>query len=194
MKKVILIPALLLAFASIFAQNLSAQATGFQGFLAQFQAATLPYEIKADALDATVTTVGEPLGWEYYEYLPELERSAQFSRMPVSPEPVAVFETEQFYAFLYNIARGANTQRTLSITVFDKDGNYIATNFVAGINEKSVVTANISANLKATVTVAGKEKTQELTIDLLMAGNPDQIDWSAVSVKEVSGMATAEQE
>ena len=183
MTKVIFIPALLLVFTSLFAQNLNAQTPGFQEFLAQFPKSTLPYSIGEQDLTANAATAATRLDWEYYEFLPELERSAQFSRTPVYPEPVAMFETEQYYAVLYNIARGTQKGKTFSVSVYDKEGNYLATNYVAGINAKSMVTVEITAELTAKVQLfqiinGAADLQSTMPLDLIIPGNPDQIDWS----------------
>ena len=111
MKNIILIPALLLAFASSFTTTLTAQDSdhpSFTEFVAQFPKASLPYAITTEdlksQLESKTTAKAKRLDWQYYEYLPELERSAQFSNMPVYPEPVASFETQEYVAVLYNLS------------------------------------------------------------------------------------------
>jgi hypothetical protein len=209
MKKATAIPTILLAFASLFTFNLNAQETAtFQDFLAQFPTATLPYSFSTDDLQGQLqnrtAAKAANLDWEYYSFLPELERSAQFSSMPVSPEPVAKFETENNIAVLYNIARGLNRgTKTYSITIFDKKGNYVGTHFVAGVNANTLTAATINENLTADVKaynvnwakdyrtfgatdnqVTGLELTESQTLELVAAGNPDQIEWAKTTAPQ----------
>lgn len=204
MKKTTVIPTILLALVSLFAINLKAQdTTSFQDFLAQFPAATLPYSFNAEDLQGQLqnrtAAKATRLGWEFYQFLPELERSAQFSSMPVHPEPVAKFETENNIAVLYNIARGLSRgTKTYSITIFDKQGNYIGTHFVAGVNPNMLTVATITENLNADVKeykvnwtndfrangfqnnqITNIELTASQTLDLITSGNPDQIEWTS---------------
>lgn len=219
----ILIPALLLAIFSAFnlnaqsASNTTSNAPAFQDFLSQFPKATLPYTFSTDEMKAQVekpaATRAKRLAWEFYQFLPELERSAQYSNMPVYPEPVASFETDQYFAVLYNIARGIGKGvKTYSITVYDKQGNYIGTNFVAGYNSKSITAATIDASLQAKVTefevnwemnylengaegnrIIDLKTKGSQTLDLTAPGNPDQLEWSAAPMqKDNSAMATAD--
>lgn len=192
MKKFATIPFLLIAFAGIMnISQLDAQENTeptFNDFLAQFPKESLPYTMTAEDLQQQIqpkpATKVTRLGWDYYSFLPELERSAQYSNMPVYPEPVAVFETHGYYAVLYNLARGLSKgTKTYSITVYDLDGGYIGTQFVAGINNKEITTLSIEENLMATVEVLNIEKEgmhrfDKQTIDLLAPGNPDQLGWS----------------
>jgi hypothetical protein len=192
MKNIVLIPLLLIAFTGLLNINrLNAQDNAeptFADFLAQFPKASLPYTMTAQDLQEQIqpkpNTKVNRLGWDYYSFLPELERSAQYSNMPVYPEPVAVFETRGYYAVLYNLARGLSKgTKTYSITVYDLDGGYIGTQFIAGINAKEITAVRIEANLMATVEVLKIEKDglrnyDKQTIDLLVPGNPDQLGWS----------------
>lgn len=204
MKKTTAIPTILLALVSLFAINAKAQdTTTFQDFLAQFPTATLPYTFSTEELQSQLQTrtvaKAKRLGWEFYQFLPELERSAQFSSMPVYPEPVAKFETENNVAVLYNIARGLSRgTKTYSITIFDKKGNYIGTHFVAGVNPNTLTVATIAENLNADVKeykvnwandfntfgvkdnqVINLELTASQTLDLVAPGNPDQVEWTS---------------
>lgn len=182
--------------------SVNAQTPNFREFLNQFPTATLPYTFNAQEmqvqLESGVAAKSAPLSWEFYEYLPELERSAQFSSMPVRPEPVASFETKEYYAVLYNIARGLTRgTKTYSISVFDKKGNYIGTHFVAGSNPSMLTVATIDESLKASVQefkinwandyratgikgnkVTGLTLLDMTTIELTTEGNPDQIEWT----------------
>jgi hypothetical protein len=200
MKKAIVHTAILVVVTlSTFA--LSAQTPGFQEFLQQFPKASLPYAFNAEALQAQIESrtaaKATRLSWEYYEFLPELERSAEFSNMPVHPEPVAAFETEQYHAVLYNISRGLSRgAKTYSITLFTKDGEYVGTHFIAGVNPQTLTTATIDTNLKASVKAyqlnwandfltngrIGNQITSlnlqdAIVLDLTTEGNPDQIEW-----------------
>lgn len=203
MKLTTAIPTILIALVSLFAINVNAQDnTTFQEFLAQFPAASLPYNFSTEELQSQLqnrtAAKAKRLGWEFYQFLPELERSAQFSSMPVYPEPVAKFETEENIAVLYNIARGLSRgTKTYSISIFDKQGNYIGTHFVAGVNPNALTVATIAENLNANVKeyklnwandfstfgaqdnqVLNIELTESTTLDLVAPGNPDQIEWT----------------
>lgn len=214
MKKTTAIPTILIALASLFAFNASAQnAPTFQDFLAQFPSATLPYSFNAQELQGQLETRAAAkatrLGWEFYQFLPELERSAAFSNMPVHPEPVAKFETEDHIAVLYNIARGFNRgTKTYSISVFDKKGNYIGSHFIAGVNPNSLTMATISEDLNADVKeyqvnwandyrsfgaqgnkVTGLTLLEMQSLDLLAPGNPDKIEWTSRMIPQQDASA-----
>lgn len=214
MKKTTAIPTILIALASLFAFNANAQDTpAFQDFLAQFPAAALPYTFNAQELQGQLenraAAKATRLGWEFYQFLPELERSAQHSSMPVYPEPVARFETENNIAVLYNIARGLSRgTKTYSISVFDKKGNYIGSHFVAGVNPHTLTVATIDEKLNADVKefkvkwandyrefgVQGNKVT-DLTpadsqiLDLVAPGNPDQIEWTSRTIPQQDSSA-----
>jgi len=152
MKNLAIIPALLLALAV----NLTAQEVEnptFSQFVAQFQQATLPYSLDAQAVAAKPAAKAARLDWQFYQFLPELERIAQSSNTPVHPEPVAAFETEENVAVLYNLTRGTNRNHvsTYTLSVFDRAGNHIATHIVAGANSKSITTAIIATGLNAEI-------------------------------------------
>jgi hypothetical protein len=213
MKNLKLIPALLLAAASILNLNAQDAAPTFQDFLAQFPKATLPFTFASDDLQGQFETRNAAksarLGWEYYGFLPELERSAAYSNMPVCPEPVAAFETEEYTAVLYNIARGLSRgAKTYSISVFTKNGGYIGTHFVAGVNPETLTAATISEQLIANVTeyqvnwekdyrengrtgnkVTGLTLLETATIQLATAGNPDQVEWTARGTNNSADLA-----
>jgi hypothetical protein len=191
-----------LAIASLFALNLNAQTPTFQDFLKQFPVATLPYTFKVEDLQGQIETRPiakiKRLSWEYYQFLPELEHSAQYSSMPVYPEPVASFETNDYYAVVYNIARGLSRgTKTYSISVFNKQGIYIGTHFVAGVNPNTLTVATIDQQLNASVQsykvswalnyrdngpqgnkVTGLDPQNEQVLMLTIPGNPDEIEWS----------------
>lgn len=220
MKNILVIPALILAFATSFTTNVAAQETetpAFTEFIAQFPKAELPYtfgteELKGQLEINTAAAKAKRLGWQHYQFLPELERSAEYSNMPVYPEPVAAFETKEYTAVLYNIARGTGKgAKTYTISLFDRAGNHIATNFVAGADAKTLTAATIAADLKAEVTeyqvnwtldllengregnsVKNLEAKAKQVIDLTIPGNPDQIDWSVktTATDATSGIAT----
>ena len=197
MKNLAIIPALLLTLAV----NLTAQEVEnptFAQFVAQFPQASLPYSLAAQALTAKPAAKAARLDWQFYQFLPELERTAQFSNMPVYPEPVAAFETKENIAVLYNVARGANRNNTTAytISVFDRAGNHIATHFVAGSNNKSLTTATINAHLNAEIKalpiIEGGLDNQEPSVrqlNLLTPSSPDQMEWSAVSTNSGFGIA-----
>lgn len=210
MKNFKLIPALLLAVASIVTLNAQDATPSFQEFLAQFPKATLPYTFNAEDLQGQLETrpaaKAAHLGWEFYQFLPELERSAAFSNMPVCPEPVAAFETKEYTAVLYNIARGLSRgTKTYSISVFTKDGQYLGTHFVAGVNPETLTVATINETLSATVVeykvnwennyrengrignkVTGLTMVDSATVELTTSGNPDQIEWTARGAENTS--------
>ncbi len=199
MKNLAIIPAFILALALSLTSNAQEIETPtFGEFIAQFPKTSLPYAFDAQVLAAKPAAKANRLDWQFYQFLPELEHSAQFSNMPVYPEPVAAFETKEYIAVLYNVARGAGkNSKNYTISVFDHAGNHIATNFVAGINNKALTIATINANLKAEVKAIpmheggldiNEAAAQQL--DLTAPGNPDQLDWSAVSAKSnVSNLA-----
>ena len=202
MKNIKLIPALLLALASIVNLNAQEAKPTFQDFIAQFPKAELPYTFSAETLQAQLenrsTNKSARMDWEFYQFLPELERSAAFSSMPVHPQPVAAFETAQYTAVVYNLARGlARGTKTFSITVFTKTGEYIGTHFVAGVNPETLTAATINADLSATVqeykvnwlnnyrdngpignSITGLTLVENGVFVLATAGNPDQIEWT----------------
>ena len=188
MKNLVVLPVLFLL--GLF--SLNAQTPSFEDFKAQFEQASLPFSLNATDLQAQVenrAAHAKRLSWEFYQFLPELERSAQYSNMPVFPEPVAVFETENNYAFLYNIARGlGKSSKSYAITVFDRYGNYIATNFVAGIDKNTVTTVSIDETLLASVKQLDRVSMLKGTqvLDLTAPGNPDQLEWSGIEVTNTS--------
>ncbi len=162
MKSIFLIPVFFLLLIHTISANSSSLATHgdeptFQDFLAQFPKASLPYSFEAEQLQAELgnsaaRSKANRLGWEYYHFLPMLEEIASINRMPVYPEPVAAFETQQFYAVLYNTGRQyTNNLKSYHISVFDKVGNHIATHFVAGANAELITEATILENLTAEV-------------------------------------------
>ena len=203
MKNSKLIPALLLALASIVTLNAQDTTPTFQEFLAQFPKASLPFTFNAEDLQGQLETRSAAkvarLGWEFYQFLPELERSASYSNMPVCPEPVAAFETEEYTAVLYNVARGLSRgTKTYSISVFSKDGEYVGTHFVAGVNPETMTVATINETLDANVQqykmnweknyrenghignkVTGLTLVETLSVELTSSGNPDQIEWTS---------------
>ncbi len=214
MKKTTALPTILIVLASLFAFNANAQDEAtFQDFLAQFPSATLPYNFNAQELQGQLenrtAAKAKRLGWEFYQFLPELERSAQFSSMPVYPEPVAKFETETNIAVLYNIARGfSRGTKTYSISVFDKKGNYIGSHFIAGVNPNTLTSATIDENLNADVKefkvnwandyrefgaqgnqVTGLTLLEMQTLELIMPGNPDQIEWASRTIPQQDASA-----
>lgn len=176
MKKALVLPALLLLAVSLFGQT----GANFQDFLSQFPKAELPYSISVEDMQAP--SAGR-LDWDFYAFLPELERSAEFFAMPVYPEPVASIENDQYVAVVYNVARGIRKDKSYSISVFNKKGDHIATNFIAGNINNKVTTVTIDANFQA----VAKTGSNSQTINLLVPGNPDQLGWSAApSVQNLS--------
>lgn len=166
MKKVIRFT--VLAAASFILPTVVAQAqttaapdpAAFQHFLQQFPKAQLPYVVGTTELSAQLeqrARGAQPakaafLPWECYDFLPDLERSAEASSMPAHPQPVAMFETAGHYAVLYNVGRASAKQyRALYVAVFDKEGRHLATTFVAGVNPNVLVSAVIDDQLHVKV-------------------------------------------
>jgi len=202
MKNTQLIPALLLALASIVSLNAQETQPTFQDFLAQFPKAELPYAFTAQSLQTQLesrpATKAARLDWNFYQFLPELERSAEFSSMPVHPEPVVAFETAQYHAVVYNLARGlARGNKSYTITVFTKEGAYVGTHFVAGVSADNLTSATIDQALNANVveykvtwakdyhenghignSVTGLTIIETGKFPLTTIGNPDQLQWA----------------
>lgn len=225
MKSIFVIPVFFFAVASLFAgsaasmniaNNGNPDEPTFQDFLAQFPKASLPYTFDAEDLQTQLEKrVTAPkatrLAWEYYQFLPLLEESARVSRMPVYPEAVASFETDDYYAVLYNTGRNFTKNfKSYHIAVFDKAGNHLATHFVAGANPNTLTAATIDETLHAKVQVyqlnwakdylengfegnfinsmipSGKQN-----IDLTTGGMVEQVSW-ATNPGGLSASATAE--
>jgi hypothetical protein len=138
----------------------SAQTVTFEGFLQQFPKATLPFSLGEDVLRGQLEQraanqpleKSKPLAWEYYEFIPTLEDDARENRMPVYPEPVAAFETEQYHAVVYNTGRNfARQYKTYNIAVFDKSGKFVATRSIAGVNPTALASATIDTALNVTI-------------------------------------------
>lgn len=163
MKKVTLLQLLLFAGASVLftttsnAQNVAGAQATFQEFLKQFPAGQLPYSFGEQDLRTQLETRagGEKtkrLAWEFYEFLPDLEENVRTNRMPVYPEPVVYFETKQYYAVVYNTGRKFARQfKTYNIAVFDKQGKYIASRCIAGVNPTALAAATIDEHLQVTI-------------------------------------------
>lgn len=210
MKNTKLIPALLLALASIINLNAQEARPSFESFVAQFPSATLPFSINAqdlqNQLESRSASKTARLGWEYYDYLPELERSAAYSSMPVHPQPIAAFHTEKYTAVLYNLARGlARGNRSYSISVYTNDGHYVGTHFIAGVSPDSLTAVTIDEELNADVheykiawaldyrengPIGNQISSVNLTgtgkFTLLTAGNPDQLVLSNMTASNSS--------
>ncbi len=176
----------LLAFASLIltTDSLSAQtaaapdAAAFEQFLQQFPKADLPYVIGTSELSATLEQRAQGirpaavpfLAADSYEFLPDLDRSAEATSIPAHPQAVARFETADRHAVLYNLPRsGAKQYRALYLAVFDKEGRHIATTFVAGVNPTTLVSAVLDEQLQAKVQEFQVQWAKELTHNL--AGN-----------------------
>jgi len=165
MKSVIRFALLAAASFILTTDSLSAQAAApdqaaFQQFLQQFPKAELPYVIGTTDMSATLEQRAQGvrpaaaafLAAEQYTFLPDLERSAVATSIPAHPQPVARFETADRYAVLYNLPRNAAKQyRALYLAVYDKQGNHIATTFVAGANPTTLVSAVLNEQLQANV-------------------------------------------
>lgn len=145
---------------ALFAVAATAQNATFEGFLQQFPKASLPYTLGEQDLRshlearAAKTPVAKTnrLAWEYYSFLPSLEAEAAQNRMPVHPEPVALLETSEYYAVVFNTGRSFTRQyKTYQIAVFTKDGILMSTRTIAGVNPTSLAAATVDANLDVTV-------------------------------------------
>lgn len=225
MKSIFLIPLFFLTIVSLTAgsvNTVNASNTGnpdeptFQDFLAQFPKASLPYSIEAEDLQTqlehrTSAPKAQRLAWDYYHFLPTLEESARFSRMPVYPEPIAAFETDDFYAVLYNTGRAfTKNLKSYHIAVFDKNGQYLATHFIAGANAGTITAATIDETLHARVQVyqvnwgknyqengyegnyiANLTPSGRQTINLTVGGMVEQVSWAYVPTSPTES-ATAE--
>lgn len=212
MKSIFLIPVFFLTFLSLTVGQVNTVSTSnnnsneptFQEFLAQFPKASLPYTFDVEALQSQLESrstapKAKRLGWDYYQFLPMLEESARYNRMPVYPEPVAAFETAEYYAVLYNTGRAFTKNfKSYHITVFDKNGKHLATNFVAGVNPGTLTAATIELNLQASVqayqinwAIDFQENGQEgnsinsmtpagrQTLNLTSGGMVEQVNWSS---------------
>lgn len=163
MKSIFFIPVFFFTLVSLFAtttntvNNDNGSEPTFQDFLAQFPKANLPYAFEADDMQAqlenrTAAPKGARLAWEFYQFLPMLEESARLNRMPVYPEAVAAFETQEYYAVLYNTGRAfTKNLKSYHVSVFDKAGNHLSTHFVAGANAETITEAIIDEALNADV-------------------------------------------
>lgn len=223
MKSIFLIPVFLFVCLVPMNANNSMNNNGnpdeptFQDFLAQFPKASLPYTFSADDLQAQMekraaAPKAKRLAWEYYQFLPMLEESARYSRMPVYPEPVAAFETQENYAVLYNTGRGFTKNfKSYHIAVFDKQGNHLATHFVAGVNTTTLTASTIDETLHAKVqayqlnwakdvqengtegnsiislTPAGKQ-----SVNLTVGNAVEQLSWAYKPVSSLSASAVAD--
>ena len=222
MKSIFLIPVFLLVClvpmnANNSMNNGNPDEPTFQDFLAQFPKAGLPYTFSADDLQTQMekratAPKAKRLAWEYYQFLPMLEESARFSRMPVYPEPVAAFETKENYAVLYNTGRGfTKNYKSYHIAVFDKQGNHLATHFVAGVNTTTLTASTIDETLNAKVqayqinwtkdvqengtegnaiislTPAGKQ-----SVNLTTGNAVEQLSWAYKPVSSLSASAVAD--
>lgn len=227
MKSLLLIPVFFFACISLSlgqasnvknANNGTADEPTFQDFLAQFPKAELPYTFSADDLQAQMekratAPKAKRLAWEYYQFLPMLEESARFSRMPVYPEPVVSFETKEYYAVLYNTGRGFTKNfKSYHIAVYDKQGNHIATHFVAGVNVNALTAATIDETLHAKVqafqinwakeiqdnntegnTIIDLTPAGRQSIELTTGGMVEQVNWACnYKPASLTAAATAE--
>lgn len=137
----------------------------FEEFLQQFPQQKLPYALDENSikvrLDQYVAQVNNPeanpgipqthrLDWKYYDFLPDLENEARFSRLPMQAEPVALFAVADRYAVLYSTSRSYRFGfATYHISVFDQKGHQISSNMVGKVMPESIVSATISADLQA---------------------------------------------
>jgi hypothetical protein len=137
-----------------------AQSTGsavtFQEFIAQFPKASLPYTMTEQSLHAELAQGGSPmksrLDVRYFDFLPTLADMASRDNTPVSAQPIAAFETETHFAVLFNTGRKFARQfKTYHLTVFDKQGNYVASRCIGGVNSTNMAAFDIDTDLLVTV-------------------------------------------
>ena len=173
MKKTIIFLAAVLAAAALFFSSFSKRATQplvvgdatFQDFLKQFPAQSLPFALDEKTLQARleleVTRYNNPdnyvapkrqrLSWEYFKFLPDLREASRFSRNPLTAEPVAAFQTEQYHAVIYLSGRGfSRNYGTYRVSVFDKKGKHIATNMAGSVSPSTLVSFKLDKNLGLT--------------------------------------------
>jgi hypothetical protein len=165
-----LIAALLLTATVSFAQTAT-----FESFLQQFPKAELPYSLgegdlrnhlESRATNAPVAKA-KRLAWEYYEFIPTLEADARENRMPVYPEPIAQLETSTHYAVIFNTGRSfARQYKTYNVAVFTKDGQFVSSRCIAGVNPTALASATIDEDLNITI----KEYRVEWTKDFNTTG------------------------
>lgn len=133
----------------------------FQDFLHQFPKGSLPYTFSENDLqhqldirsgNAVQTEKPERLAWEYYQFLPDLEAIAQYNNMPIYPEPVVSFETDNYYAVVYNTGRAFAKQfKTYNVALFDKNGVHLATYCIAGVQTGTLTAATLDEKLHVTI-------------------------------------------
>ncbi|MBK9338101.1 MAG: hypothetical protein IPM98_16760 [Lewinellaceae bacterium] len=224
MKSIFFIPVFFFALVSLSAastntaNNDNGAKPTFQDFLAQFPKANLPYAFEAEDMQVqlekrTAAPKAQRLAWEYYHFLPMLEESARHNRMPVYPEAVAAFETNEYFAVLYNTGRAfTKNLKSYHISVYDKDGNHLATHFVAGANAGTITAAVIDETLNADVqayevnwarefrnganndgnTVVGLTPAGRRTIALTSGNAVEQLTWAYHHTTEPASTLTAD--
>ncbi len=148
--------AVLLSFCSFVVKAQSTDTTvTFQEFIAQFPVAQLPYQIGEEALRSEVQQGGTPmarrLAVEYFDFLPVLDEMARRDNMAVSAQPVAAFSTPTHIAVLYNTGRKyARQYKTYHLTVFDRQGNLVASRCLGGVNATNMTAFDLDAQLQVT--------------------------------------------
>jgi hypothetical protein len=117
-----------------------------------FSEQDLQHQLDVRSGNANVSEKPNRLAWEYYDFLPELEKIAEENNMPVYPEPVVAFETESSYAVVYNTGRVVAKQyKTYYITLFTKDGTHQDTYCIAGVEPESLTAATLDQELQVTI-------------------------------------------
>lgn len=203
MKKSVLFLNFITSLMLFTAVSSYAQEVSFQDFLSQFPKASLPFSLnERDVIHSGQEgTASARLDWAFFEFLPELEASAQFSRMVVYPEPIARFETGHNHAVLYNLARGLNkNSKFFTISVYDKHGTHLGTHYVGGIQGTRLHTFTIQEDLKALVRIfegpgSGNQPAQpsiqslrsagQQMVELLAPGNANGLILSASKGSEI---------
>lgn len=139
----------------------------FQTFLKQFPLAPLPYELSAatlkdnmmaglrlddesDPLDVQELVIPERKSVDDPKGFIPGNRSSKMSRVPLFDEPVSRVETEQYVGVIYNQSRGySHLYNAYWVAVFDKKGNLIANNLVAGTGRTEINSTRIDEQLIA---------------------------------------------
>ncbi len=156
MKKSIIIQTLIACLSVANLNPAIAQEVSFEEFLQQFPKTALPFSLsERDVLSSSQQSVESArLDWAFFEFLPELEASAQFSRMVVYPEPVARFEAGKNHAVLYNLARGLHrNSKYYTLSVYDQYGTHLGTHYVGGMQGTRLHAFTIQENFKAIVRI-----------------------------------------
>ena len=199
--------AIMIAFLGTFSQANTAHngepdtepaTISFQDFLQQFPSGDLPYSFSEQDLQhqldiqiglADASSKPQRLGWEYYDFLPDLEELAEEMQMPIYPEPVVAFETESSYAVVYNTGRAFAQQfKAYNIAIFNKDGEHQATYTIAGVEPETLTSATLDEALQVTI----KEYEVKWEMDVEEAGMEGNAV-NSIDLKETRNITLIEQ-